>query len=115
MTSRVCPRVCGPRAPLSPVLAMSGRFSFFSDLSTNLPADEAEIDLAALQAAVITDADAAQLLRLKSFNFSFVMFKEIKLFCDEWTGVPTRKGLLAPDSTFGSGSVPCQEPAPSRG
>ena len=80
---------------------MSGRFSFFSHLSTNLPADETEIDLAALQAAVMTDADAAQLSRLKSFNFSFVMFKK--------TGVHTRKGLLAPDS------VPCQEPAPSRG
>ena len=54
MTLRVCPRVCGPPAPLSPVLAMSGRFSFFSDLSTNLPTDEAEIDLTDLQAAVMT-------------------------------------------------------------
>ena len=26
MSSRVCPRVCLPRAPLSPVLAMSGRY-----------------------------------------------------------------------------------------
>ena len=85
------------------------------DLSTNLPTDEAGIDLAALQAAQMTDADAAQLLRLNSINFSFVMFKEIKLLCDVWTGVPTRKSLLPPDSAFGSGSVPRQEPAPSRG
>ena len=51
----------------------------------------------------MTDADAAQLSRLKSFNFSFVMFKEIKLFCDVWTGVKTRKDLHPP---AGSGSVP---------
>ena len=31
------------------------------NLSTNLPADEAGIDLAALQAARMTDTDAAQL------------------------------------------------------
>ena len=95
------PRACGPRAPLSLVLAMSGRFSFLSDLSTNLPADETEINLAALQAAMMTDADAAQLSRLKSFNFSFVMFKR-----REFT---PGKAYLPPDS------VPCQEPAPSRG
>ena len=43
------------------------------------------------------------------------MFKEIKLLCDVWTGVPTRKDLLAPDSAFFSGFVPRLEPAPSRG
>ena len=58
------------------------------DLSTNLPADEAGIDLAALQAAQMTNADAAQLSRLKGFSFSFVMFKEIKLLCHVSTGVP---------------------------
>ena len=47
------------------------------DLSTNLPT-EAGINLAALQAAQMTDADAAQLSRMKGFSFSFVMFKEIK-------------------------------------
>ena len=57
------------------------------DLSTNLPADEAGIDLAALQAAQMTDADAAQLSRLKGISFSFVMFKEIKLLCDVSTGI----------------------------
>ena len=41
---------------------------------------------------------------------TFVMFKEIKLLCDVWTGVPTRKDLLTPDSAFGSGSIPHQEP-----
>ena len=49
------------------------------DLTTNLPADEAGIDLAALQATQMTDADAAQQSRLKGFSFAFVMFKEIKL------------------------------------
>ena len=73
------------------------------DLSTNLPAEEVGIDLTALMAAQMTDADAAQLSRLKSFNFSFVMFKEIKLFCDVWTEVKTRKELHPP---AGSGSVP---------
>ena len=38
------------------------------DLSTNLPAG-ACIDLAALQAAQMTDADAALLSRMKEFNF----------------------------------------------
>ena len=45
------------------------------DLSTSLPA-EAVIDLAALQAAQMTDADAAQLARMKGFSFSFVMFNK---------------------------------------
>ena len=44
------------------------------DLSTNLPA-EAGIDLAALQAAQMTDADAAHLARIKGFSFLFVMLR----------------------------------------
>ena len=58
------------------------------DLSTNLPAGKAGIDLAALQAAQMTDTDAAQLSRLQGFSFSIVMFKEIKLLCDVSTGIP---------------------------
>ena len=46
------------------------------DLSTNLPADEAGIGLAALQAAQMTDADVAQLSRMKGFSFSFVIFRD---------------------------------------
>ena len=57
------------------------------DLSTSLPADEVGIELAALQAAQMSDAEAAQLLKLKGFNFSYVMFKEISLLCDILTGV----------------------------
>ena len=57
------------------------------DLSTNLPA-EAGINLAALQAAQLTDADAAHLSRMKGFSFSFVMFNEIKLICDVSMGLP---------------------------
>ena len=57
------------------------------DLSTNLPA-EAGVDLAALQQQQMTDADAAQLAKLKGFSFSFVMFNDVKLVCDVSTGVP---------------------------
>ena len=57
------------------------------DLSTNLPA-KAGIDLAALQAAQMTNADAALLSRMKGFSFLFVMYNEIKLICDVLTGVP---------------------------
>ena len=57
------------------------------DLSTYLPA-KAGIDLAALQAAQMTAADADLLSRMKGFNFSFVMYNEIKLICDVSTGVP---------------------------
>ena len=70
MTSRVCPRVCGPCPSVTGVSDVRQVF----DLSTNLPADEVGIDLAALKAAQMTDADAAQLSRMKGFSFSFVMF-----------------------------------------
>ena len=36
----------------------------------------------------MTDADTAHLARMKGFNFSFVMYNEIKLLCDTSTGVP---------------------------
>ena len=55
-------------------------------LAASLPAAEAGIDLAALQAAQLMDKDAAQLTRLKGFRFSFVIFKEVSLFCDVSTG-----------------------------
>ena len=58
------------------------------DLSTNLPADEAGINVAALQADQMTNVTAAQLSRLKCFSFSFVMFREIKLLCDVSMGIP---------------------------
>ena len=63
------------------------------DLSTNLPADKAGIDLAALQTAQMTAVDATQLSKLKGFSFSYVMFKEISLLCDISTGVPQNLGL----------------------
>ena len=40
------------------------------------------MDLAALQAAQMSDAEAAQLSKLKGFSFSYVMFKEISLLYD---------------------------------
>ena len=57
------------------------------DLSTNVPANKAVIDLADLQATQMT-LDATQLSKLKGFSLSYVMFKEISLLCDISTGVP---------------------------
>ena len=36
----------------------------------------------------MTNADTAQLARMKGFSFSFVMFKDVKLVCDVSTSVP---------------------------
>ena len=81
MTSRVCP-------PLSLSVTSVGYVRQVFDLSTNLPADEAGIDLAALQAAQMTDADATQLMKQKGLSFSFVMFKDVSLLCDISTPRP---------------------------
>ena len=64
----------------SPSVTGVGDVRLVFDLSTNLPADEAEIDLAALQAAQMTNADATQLSKLKGFSFSFVIFKEYSYY-----------------------------------
>ena len=70
------------RPPVSPPLPFWRAF----DLASSLPATEAGIDLASLQAAQLTDSDASQLTRLKGFRFILVMFKEVSLFCDVLTG-----------------------------
>ena len=58
------------------------------DLSTNLPTDEVGINLAAMQAAPVTDEDATPLSKLKGFSLFYVMFNEISLLCDISTGFP---------------------------
>ena len=64
------------------------------DLLTNLPTNKVGIELAAMQAAQMTDEEGAQLSKLKGFSFSYVMFKEISLPCDVSTEVnsPPRTG-----------------------
>ena len=61
-------------SPFGPSFTGVGDAQQVYALSTNLPANETGINLAALQAAQMTDVDATQLSKLKGFSFSYVMF-----------------------------------------